>query len=248
MIPQRERRAAALEAIAHALLELAAVEREPEETCPSETVIDRRNCEEVLGLTPHAFVAAAGRDFSAFRVSKRLTASKADVLAWLKTRRVEPKPPRSKNARELPDPDAFLKAVNARFRVRIGRDMTDQELHQADLKIVVAREYDKLTGASRKIEPDEVAAAVQDKIGKEPASHADWRSLGLDPAVLEQDAEKLRQQLFESHPEMTWRERVEAVYEMWGATTEPLYESRRKARAAKRATKKLERAKAGEWA
>jgi hypothetical protein len=50
MTTRRERRAAALEAIAHALLELAAVEREPEETTsPSETLIDRRNCERELG-------------------------------------------------------------------------------------------------------------------------------------------------------------------------------------------------------
>ena len=247
MTSRGERRAVAFEAIAQALLELAAVEREPDDaTSPSEILIDRRNCAEMLGLTPHAFVAGAGRDFPAFRVSKRLTATKGDVLAWLKTRKVEPKAPRLQETPKVPDPDVFLKEVNVRFRARVGRDMTDQELHQADLKVVVARDYDKLTGMSRKIAPDEVAAKVQKRVGKEPVFYADWRSMGLDPAVLERDAEKLRQQLFESHPEMTWRERVDAVYEMWGAVTEPLYEARRKARAEKRAAKKLERVKAGE--
>jgi hypothetical protein len=97
MLPRQERRAAALEAIAHALLELAAVEREAEDAAvPKSVLIDRRNCDRELGLTPRAFAAAAGRDFAAFRVSKRLTAMKEDVLAWLKSRKVEPKQNRCK--------------------------------------------------------------------------------------------------------------------------------------------------------
>lgn len=53
MTSRHERKAAALEAIADALLELAAVEREPDEAVsPSETPIDRRNCGEMLGLSP----------------------------------------------------------------------------------------------------------------------------------------------------------------------------------------------------
>lgn len=246
MTTHRERRAAALEAIGHALLELAAVEREPEETTnPNEALIDRRNCARELGLTPHAFVASAGYDFPAFRVSKRLTATKADVLAWLKTRKVERKPRRPVEAPEPPDNDAFLRQVNARFRARVGRDMTDRELYQADLKVVVAREYDDLTGPSRALEADEVAAEVQQKIGEEPVFYANWRSVGLDPAVLERNAEKLRVELLASHPEMDWRQRVDAVHKMWATITEPLYEERRKARAEKRAAKKLERARAG---
>src|ERR1700722_5327563 len=138
MTTRRERRAAALEAIAQALLELAAVERDPEETTsPSEILIDRRNCEKELGITPHAFVAAAGRDFPAFRVSKRLTATKADVLAWLKTRKVERKAPHPREDPKAPDPDALLRVINARFVKRIGRPMTDQELSDAEFSIDV---------------------------------------------------------------------------------------------------------------
>jgi hypothetical protein len=98
MTTQGERRAAALEAIAHALLDLAALEREPEESAPSEVLIDRRNCEKELGLRPRTFLAAASdRDFPAFLVARRVTATKADVFAWLKTRRFEPKPPAPKS-------------------------------------------------------------------------------------------------------------------------------------------------------
>jgi hypothetical protein len=113
-----ERRAAALEAIGRALLELAAIEREPAERLAHEILVDRRNCETEVGLRPSAFAAAAGRDFPAFRVSRRLTASKADVLAWLKSRTVEGKAPRvyapssptvSAQAPTPMDHDAFLR-------------------------------------------------------------------------------------------------------------------------------------------
>jgi hypothetical protein len=166
----RERRAAALEAIAHALLELAAVEREPEETTsPTETLIDRRNCQETLGLSPHAFVAAAGRDFPAFRVSKRLTATKADVLAWLKTRKVEPKAPRPLAAPKPPDPDAVLKAAHVRFVAMVGRPMTDQELSSADTWIDACRWAANHFGRECTDTPEDVAKHVVEQIGREPS-------------------------------------------------------------------------------
>jgi hypothetical protein len=91
-----------------------------------------------------------------------------------------------------------------------------------------------------------VAAHVQQSVGKEPPFYPRWRFLGLDPTALERDAEKLRQQPCETRPEMTRRKRVDAIYEMWGAITEPLSEARRAERAASRAAKKAERAKRGE--
>jgi hypothetical protein len=248
MRSQRERRAAAFEAIAQSLLELAAIEREPEERPASEILIDRRNCESKLGLSPRAFGDAAGRDFPAYRVSRRLTATKADVLAWIKSRPVPTKGSRPPAATSRPteDPDAMLKAVNARFVTRVGRPMTDLELHQAELKIEVGRDYAKLTGKPYIDTADDVAAKMQKKIGEESFFHREWRSLGLDAAAMERDAEALRQELYEKHPEMDWRARNEAVFEMWGKITEPLSEAQRAARAEKRAAKKAERAKLGQ--
>jgi hypothetical protein len=247
MTTRRERRAGALEAIAQALLELAAVEREPEETTsPSETLIDRRNCERELGITPHAFVAAAGRDFPAFRVSKRLTATKADVLDWLKTRKVERKAPRAKEDPKPADPDALLKVVNACFIVRVGRPMSDQELSDAEFSIDGDRSFAKQFGRDYTDTPDDVAAKVAGKIGQEPFRHGYWRKLGLDPDDMESKASDLRAKLNTEHPDRDWRQRQRAIEEMWGAIDEPLSEARRKARAEKRAAKKLERAKAGQ--
>ncbi len=246
MTSPRERRAAALEAIAHALLELAAVEREAEETSAAEVLVDRRNCEKELAITPHAFVAAAGRDFPAFRVSRRLTATKADVLAWMKTRTIQPKPPRPVETPKPPDPDAFLKAVNACFSKRVGRPMTDDELSTAEVLIDVARDYAKMTGHEFKETADEIAARMERKLGEEPFRHRHWRSYGLDPADMDQKAADLREKLYAEHPDWDWRQRQHAVGEMWGAITEPLAEAQRKARAAKRAAKKAERAKAGQ--
>ena len=247
MPSRHERRAAALEAIAHALLELAAVEREPEEAAPTEVLLDRRNCEKELGLTPRAFAAAAGRDFPAFRVSKRLTATKADVLVWLKTRKVEPKPARvSAPPPKESDRDSFLRQVHARFVVRVGRSMTDQELADADMWIDVGQTFAKMTGHATTETPDGVAARVQEKIGEEPLHYKDWRSFGLDPAELEKQAADLREKLHREHPDWGWRERQRAVDDMLAAITEPLYEARRKARADARAAKKAERIRLGQ--
>jgi hypothetical protein len=249
MLSRQDRRAAALEAIAHALLELAAVEREPEDpVTPKEILIDHRNCEAELGLAPRAFTAAAARgDFPAFRVSKRQTATKEDVLSWLKSRKVEPKPGR---VREVPkkadDPDAFLKQVHGRFVARLDRPMTDHELSNADTCIEVGHAFAKMTNRDFTDTPDAVAARVIDKIGQEPVYYKDWRSFGLDPAKMERDAEDLRVKLHAEHPEWTWRERQRAVDGMWSAVTEPLYEARRKARAEARAAKKAEKARRGE--
>lgn len=247
MQSRRERRAAALEAIAHALLELAAVEREPEEQTPNEVLIDRRNCEKELGLTPRAFAAAAGRDFPAFRVSKRITATKADVLAWLKTRTVEGTPSRPVATKtKVPDADALLKAAHRRFVARVGRPMTDQELSDADMWIMAGKTLAAHTGRAYADTPDEIAARIESKIGKEPDRYKEWRSLGVDPAAMERDAAELREKLYADHPQWGWRERQRAVEDMWGAITNPLYEARRKARAEARAAKKLERAKRGQ--
>jgi hypothetical protein len=247
MTTRRERRAAALEAIAHALLELAAVEREPEETTsPIETLIDRRNCEKELGVTPHAFVAAAGRNFPAFRVSKRLTATKGDVLGWLKTRKVEREASRANEDPKPADPDALLKVVNARFVARVKRPMTDQELSDAEFAIGVGRSYAKQFGGDYKDTPDDVAAKIAGKIGQEPFRHRYWRELGLDADDMESRASHLRTKLYAEHPDWDWRQRQQTVEEMWGAIDEPLSEARRKARAEKRAAKKVERAKAGQ--
>jgi hypothetical protein len=246
MTAHRERRATALEAIAHALLELAALEREPEEaTSPGETLIDRRNCEKELGITAHAFVAAAGRDFPAFRVSKRLTATKADVLGWLKTRKVERKAPRAIDLPKPDDPDAVLKRVNARFTKRAGRPMTDQELSDAEFTIDTGRSFAKQFGREYTDTPDDVAAKIAGKIDEEPFRHRYWRELGLEPDNMEGKARDLRTKLYAEHPDWDWRRRQKAIEDMWGSIDEPLSEARRKARAEKRAAKKLERAKAG---
>ena len=90
--PIQERRAIALEAIGHALLELAAIERESE-PATRETFIDKKNSLREVGLSPAAFAAAAGLHFPAFRVSRRLTATREDVVGWLKGRTmVKPQP------------------------------------------------------------------------------------------------------------------------------------------------------------
>lgn len=251
MLSRHERRAAALEAIAHALLELAAVEREPEEVRSArEVLVDRRNCNEELGLTPRAFAAAAGRDFPAFRVSKRLTATKEDVLAWLKSRRVDAKP-KAMPTTAVPVPKAddretILKKVHDHFVALTGRPMTDRELSDSDMCIDVGLMYAKMTGGAHKDTPDDVARRVIEKIGQEPAYYRDWRSFGLDPAKMERDAEDLRERLQREQPEWTWREREQAIHEMWSTVTEPLYEARRKARAEARAAKKAEKVRRGQ--
>jgi hypothetical protein len=241
-----ERRAAALEAIARALLELAAIERESETSSPIETLIDRRNCERELGITPRAFVDAAGRDFASFRVSRRLTATKADVLAWMKTRKVQPKLPRPVEVPAPPDPDAFLKAANARFVARVGRPMTDQELFDAEVCSDVGRDYAKIAGGEYTDTPDVIAARIERKLSEEPFRHRYWRSFGLDPDEMDRKAGDLREKLHAEHPEWDWRQRQQAVAEMWTAITRPLSEARRKARAEKRAAKRTERAMAGQ--
>jgi hypothetical protein len=246
MTPQRERRAAALEAIGNAILELAAVEREADEPAPADVFIDRRNCEKEVRLSPRAFADAAGRHFPAFRVSRRRTATKVDVLTWLRSREVEPKVSRPPLTTPPPDPDAFLKSVHARFVARVSRAMTDHELNQADICVQVGRSISARVGREYTDTADDVAARVESKIGAEPVSHADWRSLGLDPTVMEADAEQLRRRLHEEHPEMGWRERVQAVAEMWDARTAPLSEARQAERAASRAAKKAERARLGQ--
>ena len=248
MSSRHERRAAALEAIAHALLELAALEREPDEIAPKEILIDRRNCERELGLSPRAFAAAASRsDFAAFRVSKRLTATKADVLAWLKSRKVEPRPHHEKPLSTQPqDPDGFLKEIHGRFAARVGRAMTDEELDHAECCVMAGQAIAAKVGREYTDTADQVAARVQSKIGLEPSRHSRWRALGVDPIALERDAEELRHKLFTEQPELGWRDRVRAVYELWDSVTGPLEEARREARAAARAAKKAEKAKRGE--
>lgn len=248
MPSRHERRAAALEAIAHALLELAALEREPvESTSPKELLIDHRNCEAELGLARRAFTAAAARgDFPAFRVSKRQTATKDDVLAWLKSRKVEPKvktPPERAAPSEL---DAFLKAVETRFRSRVGRSMTDRELETADVCISVDESIAKMTKREAEKNPDDIARRVEEKIGTEPAYYRHWRSLGIDPTDMERRAEDLRLRLHLDHPEMGWRERMNAIHSMWGEISEPLSEAKRAQRAATRSAKKAERARKGQ--
>jgi hypothetical protein len=244
MSSRNERRAAAFESIAAALLELAAVEREPYEANPQEVLINRRNCAKELSLTPSAFVAAAGRDFPAFRVSRTLTATKADVLTWLKTRAVQPKLQRPKPAPTAPDDrDVFLKSVHACFVARVGRPMTDDELDNADIWICAGRDYATLVGRTYDETADQVAAKTQSKIGIEPRRHAEWRSLGLDVTAMERDATKLREELQSRHPEMDWRDRVRAVSEMWDKITSPLLEARRVAQKLKRDAKKGEREK-----
>ena len=79
------------------------------------------------------------------------------------------------------------------------------------------------------------------KIGEEPSYYSDWRSFGHDPSKMERDAEELRIRLHREHPEWTWRERQQAVGEMWSAVTQPLYEARLKARAEARAARKAEK-------
>jgi hypothetical protein len=254
-----ERRAAALEAIGHALLELAALEREPEESAPTEVLINRRNCVKELGLAPGAFLEAAGTAFPAFRISRTVTATKADVLAWLKSRQVAPKVPREKPAVSSPspaDPDEFLKLVHDRFVAREGRPMTDDELDLADTwadigrklraEIEAGRLVSRLPGGGKTDTPDDIAArGVKSKIGQELPRHANWRSLGLDPADMERRADELRRQLIEQSPEMNWRQRVNAVWEMWGTITEPLEQARKAERAAARAARKAQKAAAG---
>lgn len=234
-----ERRAAALEAIANALLELAAVEREPEDAPPAEILIDRRNCERELGLSPWAFVRSAGREFPAFRVSKRLTSTKEDVLAWLKSRKVEPRSiVRTPDAEASFDKEKFFGQVRARFEARVGRVMTDDELFRADVEIDGGRWIADHRNEQFTETPDDVARSVASKIGAEPRRHGEWRSLGLDVADMEKKGEELRQQLLRDQPEMSWSDRINALFEMWGAITEPLAEARKAARKAAREAKK----------
>lgn len=244
-----ERRAAALEAIGKALMTLAALEREADEPRPEDVLIDRRNCREELGLPQRAFLFAAGQEFPAFRVSRRVTATKADVLAWLKTRAVQPKQAPSiavEASSSPPDPDAFFREVDACFMARVGRRMTDDELDYADVVVgaeeIIGRHLRKTYDDT----PDQVAEQVAAKIGQERLRCSNWRSLGLDPSDMERRAEELRQKLFAEHPEMGWRERNSAVWEMWGAITEPLEDARRAARAAAREARKAEKVRRGE--
>jgi hypothetical protein len=128
------------------------------------------------------------------------------------------------------DPADFLKAVHARFVDRIGRPMTDYELYEADLSIEVGHilqiNAERRTRAQprghRADTPDDVAARVQSLIGKEPRRHGRWRNLGLDPADLERKGEELRQQLLAERPDIDWRQRMNALWEMWSAVTEPI--------------------------
>jgi len=239
MHPQHERRAAALEAIGKALLELAAIERESREAPPEEVLIDRRNCRRELGLPAGAFIAAAGHDFPAFRVSRKVTATKADVMAWLKTRAFTPEPPKPKPTTNVEqNPEEFMKAVHTRFVARVGRPMTDDELNQADMWIEAGHAFGGHLDREFTDTPEDVAGHVASNIGKEPQRHADWRSHGLDVAEMERKAEELRARLQAEHSEWTWRDRVNAVYAMWGEITEPLNEARRAARKAAREAKK----------
>lgn len=246
MSSQRERRAAALEAIGKALLELAAIERASEEVPDAEVLIDRRNCRKELGLPAGAFISAAGREFPAFRVSRKVTATKADVLAWLKTRGVTPAPtpPKPPVAVE-PAKDTFLDEVHARFVARVGRAMTDDELDQADMWIDAGRSISSQLGRAYTDTPDEVAARIESKIGQERRRHADWRSLGLDVAEMDRKAEELRERFRVEHPEWTWRERMNAIYAMWSEISDPLMEARRAERKAERDARKLARLQAG---
>jgi hypothetical protein len=179
-------------------------------------------------------------------VSRRLTATKADAPAWMKTRKVQPKPPRPVEPPKPQDPDAFLKAANAHFLKRVGRPMTDDELFTAEVLIDVVRDYAKMTGRDFKETADEIAARMERKLGKEPFRYRHWRSYGLDPADMDRKAADLREKLYVEHPDWDWRQRQRAIGEMWGVITEPLAEAQRKARAEKRAAKKAERAKAGQ--
>jgi hypothetical protein len=253
MPTNRERRAAALEAIANALLELAAIEREPETSAPAEVLIHRKNCRQELGLPPAAFLEAAGREFAAFRVSRRVTATKADVLGWLKTRGVTAKPPRARDVPERApmtelERDEFLRVADAKFVSLVGRPMTDYELYEADMHVdvgrLIAHKFDRAFTDT----PDDVAVYVRD-LKREPLRYGGWRSLGLDPADMERKADELREKLYAENPRMGWRERMDALWEMWGEVTEPLEEARRLAREEKRAARKAanaEKAKLGQ--
>ena len=214
MISPRERRAAALEAIAQALLELAAVEREPEDVPLGEVLVNRRNCAKELGLAPTAFVEAAGREFQAFRVSRTITAKKADVLAWLQTRKVKPRSVQVAPSPGVPvNMDDFLRAVERIFARRVGRAMTDDELNLAEISADPNGTIAAQLGC--KPTPDDLAKEIQSKIGQSRYRHDNWRKLGLDPAALERKGEELRTRLRQEHPEMDWRARMEASREMW---------------------------------
>ena len=141
--------------------------------------------------------------------------------------------------------DEFLKLVHARFLARARRPMTDDELDYAELWTDVS-EFLTTAGTNYKQAADAVAARVAGRIGDEPAFYARWRSVGIDPVAMEQKAQALRQELHAEHPEMTWRERVRAVDQMWSAISEPLYEAQRRERAEKRAAKKAERVRLGQ--
>jgi hypothetical protein len=124
--------------------------------------------------------------------------------------------------------------------------MTDRELSDSDMCIDVGVMYAKMTGGAHTDTPEDIAKRVIEKIGQEPVYYRDWRSFGIDPAEMERDAEHLRERLHREHPEWTWREREQAIHEMWSTTTEPLYEARRKARADARAAKKAEKIRLGQ--
>lgn len=76
---------------------------EKSEPATRETFIDKKNSLREVGLSPAAFAAAAGLHFPAFRVSRSLTATRADVVAWLKSREMV-KPPRPSSEPTPPRP------------------------------------------------------------------------------------------------------------------------------------------------
>ncbi len=127
MTELRKRRATALQAIGNALLELAAIERESADG-GGEMFINRKNSESELGLASSAFRAAAGLHFPAFRVSRRLTAKREDVLAWLTSRTMtksvpsrKPMSPRWDASMSFDETVAYIEAGTTEFERRARR-------------------------------------------------------------------------------------------------------------------------------
>lgn len=98
--------AAALRAEADRLEQLAS-----ESENPSATIITVDNVSaEFPGLTPRGFADAGRRgDFAAFKSGRKLAAKRADVAAWIESRRVRPRAAKPQTI----DPEAAYEALVA---------------------------------------------------------------------------------------------------------------------------------------
>lgn len=79
--------------------------------------IDTDNCSQLVGLSPRAFSDAGRRGhFPAWKAGNKLTSRRADVVAWLETRRVKPRTPVVVEVTASSSPDD---AAHAEFEIAL---------------------------------------------------------------------------------------------------------------------------------